>query len=122
MAISLITFGYKYGIPEGADIVLSAKKLPNPWQFVRMRNMTGLDDEVYELVVNNHKAVEFINKAMKYITYKHLIKEHSGDTLKVAIGCIGGKHRSVSIARRLHEIYTEEGIEVTLYHRDVKKR
>jgi len=116
MSISLISFGYRYGVPK-ADIVISAKKLPNPWRVPKLRDMTGLDDDVYNKVTGNKKTKEFIIRAIVYMS-----QQYSGGELVVAIGCIGGKHRSVSIVRKMHNILTDEGIDVIVRHRDIKRK
>ncbi len=117
MAISLISFGYRYGIPK-ADIVISARKLPNPWYVFKNSHKTGLDDDVYDMVRGHYQFKIFVNKA-----FDHTMSKHDRDsTLTVAIGCMGGKHRSVSVVRKLRRMYKNRGIKVSVLHRDIDRK
>ncbi|MCR4946614.1 MAG: RNase adapter RapZ, partial [Lachnospiraceae bacterium] len=102
--IQVLSFGFKYGIPADCDMVLDVRFLPNPFYVDELKQKTGLDQEVYDFVFRSHEAVEFLDKLEDMVRFllPQYIREGKNQ-LVIGIGCTGGKHRSVSIARALSE-------------------
>ena len=100
--ISVLSFGFKYGIPADADLVFDVRFLPNPYYVDELRPLTGLDDEVFNYVMASDTAKAFADKLEDMIRFliPNYIKEGK-TSLVIGIGCTGGKHRSVTIAREL---------------------
>lgn len=123
MVVSILSFGFKYGIPEDADLVFDVRFLPNPYYIDELRPCTGLDDCVYNYVMDNDVALEFAKKLEDMIRFLIPNYAKEGKTgLVIGIGCTGGKHRSVTMARVLYEKLsgnTDYGIR--LEHRDIGK-
>lgn len=123
MMISVLSFGFKYGIPADADLVFDVRFLPNPYYVDELRPMTGLDDSVFNYVMDNETAKRFMGKLEDMVNFLIPNYVQEGKTsLVIAIGCTGGKHRSVTIARELYSRlikYNEYGFR--LEHRDVEK-
>ena len=121
--ISVLSFGFKYGIPADCDLVFDVRFLPNPYYIEELRPMSGNDREVREYVMNNEKAREFLVKLTEMI--KFLIPNYiqEGKTqLVIGIGCPGGKHRSVTLANELYEALKEnENYGIRIEHRDIGK-
>ena len=123
MMISVLSFGFKYVIPVDADLVFDVRFLPNPYYVDELRPQTGLDEGVFHFVMDNETAVAFADKLEDMINFLIPNYVQEGKTsLVIAIGCTGGKHRSVTIARELYSRLTkntEYGFR--LEHRDVEK-
>lgn len=120
MIVNVISFGYKYGIPKDADLVFDVRCLPNPFYVPELKNKTGLDDEVYNYVMNCREADEIFVKLSDLLTYLLPLYVKEGKTrLVVAFGCTGGKHRSVSYARRISELLKEKDVNVRVEHRHI---
>lgn len=123
MVISVLSFGFKYGIPVDADLVFDVRFLPNPYYVDELRPLTGNDEGVFNYVMNNEAAGEFASKLVDMVRFliPHYIKEGKNN-LVIAIGCTGGKHRSVTLARVLHERLLEnQEYGLRLEHRDIGK-
>ena len=123
MMISVLSFGFKYGIPEDADLVFDVRFLPNPYYVDELRPLTGQDEGVFNYVMDNEIARQFVAKLDDMI--KFLIPNYAKEgktSLVIAIGCTGGKHRSVTLARVLYDklIETRE-YGIRLEHRDIGK-
>mgnify|MGYP000789424848 CR=1 FL=1 len=102
--ISVLSFGFKYGIPADADLVFDVRFLPNPYYIDELRPKSGNDREVREYVMNNDKAREFLAKLTDMIEFLIPNYVQEGKTqLVIGIGCTGGKHRSVTLANELYE-------------------
>lgn len=121
--ITIMSFGFKYGIPSDADIVLDVRFLPNPYYIEELRPMSGNDQPVRDYVMNNGKAGEFLEKTMNLIDFllPNYILEGKNQ-LVIAIGCTGGKHRSVTLANAMYKKLQEaESYGVRIEHRDIQK-
>lgn len=121
MGVTLFSFGYKHGPPE-ADTVIDVRFLPNPYYVPALSSGTGLDDIVANYVLDNQPSHNFFSSFEPFlISYiqEHIQAERPGP--KVAIGCTGGKHRSVAVAEAARESLEKKGISVNLFHRDIKK-
>lgn len=123
MMISVLSFGFKYGIPADADLVFDVRFLPNPYYVDELRPMTGLDDSVFNYVMDNETAKRFMGKLEDMVNFLIPNYVQEGKTsLVIAIGCTGGKHRSVTIARELYSRIARNGeYGFRLEHRDVDK-
>lgn len=123
MVISVLSFGFKYGIPEDADLVFDVRFLPNPYYVDELRPHTGMDEDVYQYVMDNQVAREFAVKLEDMVKFliPNYVKEGK-TSLVIAIGCTGGKHRSVTLARVLYDRLMEtKEYGIRLEHRDIGK-
>ena len=123
MVISVLSFGFKYGIPEDADLVFDVRFLPNPYYVDELRPHTGMDEDVYQYVMENQVAKEFAVKLEDMVKFliPNYVKEGK-TSLVIAIGCTGGKHRSVTLARVLYDRLLEtKEYGIRLEHRDIGK-
>lgn len=123
MMVSVLSFGFKYGIPADADLVFDVRFLPNPYYVDELRPLTGEDERVFRYVMGNTLAGEFSDKLEDMIRF--LIPQYVNEgktSLVVAIGCTGGKHRSVSLARELFSRLEANGeYGFRMEHRDIGK-
>jgi len=121
--ISIISFGYKHGIPLDADLVFDVRFLPNPFYIADLKEHTGLDKDVREYVLKQPETPVFISKLEDLLDFliPGYIKEGKNE-LVIAIGCTGGMHRSVTIAEVLKEYLQQQGYKVMVEHRDVNYR
>lgn len=121
--ITVLSFGFKYGIPNDADLVFDVRFLPNPYYIEELRPKSGNDKEVRDYVMSNGKADEFLEKLTDMVEF--LIPNYiaEGKTqLVIGIGCTGGKHRSVTLANALYEALGKtESYGVRIEHRDIGK-
>lgn len=120
LAITLMSFGYKYGIPLDADLVIDVRFLPNPFYIEELKPLTGRDKHVQEYVLKDEHAIMFINKFEDLLLYlmPFYIKEGKAH-LVVAIGCTGGQHRSVVLTNKIAADLAESGLNATAHHRDI---
>jgi len=122
MKLTVISFGYKYGIPLDADLVMDVRFLPNPNYIPRLKRRTGLDRPVGDYIRNKPGFKTFIKDYTGQI--KHLLPlyiKEGKSYLTIAIGCTGGRHRSVFIAHQVAESLSRFGFSVSEYHRDIRK-
>ena len=121
--ISVLSFGFKYGIPADADLVFDVRFLPNPYYIDELRPKSGNDREVREYVMNNNKAREFLAKLTDMIEFLIPNYVQEGKTqLVIGIGCTGGKHRSVTLANELYEaLQKNDNYGIRIEHRDIGK-
>ena len=120
--VNVMSFGFKYGVPIDADIVMDVRFLPNPYYIKDLRNKTGNDQAVYDYVMNSEKTEEFYQQFIKMLRFVMPGYEKEGKTsVTIAIGCTGGQHRSVALANRIgHALQTDYPVNIT--HRDMNKR
>ncbi len=119
--VTVLSFGYKYGLPMDADLVVDVRFLPNPFWIPELRDLTGRDDEVRDYVLSQEGAGEFLDR------YHELLRLISGGYrregkryLTLAVGCTGGKHRSVVMSEQLAGLLaTEDGVTAKVVHRDL---
>ncbi|MGX7068611.1 RNase adapter RapZ [Gemella bergeri] len=120
--VTISSFGYKYGIPIDADNIIDVRFLKNPFYIKELREKTGRSEEVFNYVFSDRVTAEFYDKFKELIFYMIDKYQYEGrDKVAIAIGCTGGKHRSVSIARKLYEDVKNLGYRVYLEHRDIDK-
>ena len=120
--IEVMSFGFKYGLPLDADIVLDVRFLPNPFYVPELKHLTGNDAAVQEYVMKSPLAKEFYAhlKSLLETAMPGYIPEGKS-SLTIAIGCTGGQHRSVTIANRVAADLKADGYQVNIHHRDVDK-
>lgn len=120
LTISIVSFGFKYGIPLDSDLVFDVRFLPNPYYIPELKKFSGNDAPVYNYVMKFTETREFINKLSDMLLFliPNYIKEGKSQLI-VSIGCTGGRHRSVAIANRMFEILEGKNFLVNIEHRDL---
>ena len=120
MQISVVSFGFKNGIPKDTDLVMDVRFLPNPYYVKELKEKTGLDKEVQEYILSFKETHEFAEKFADLIKYliPQYIKEGKS-YLTIAMGCTGGKHRSVFMAHQLADTLRKQGLSASEFHRDI---
>ncbi|MDP4120635.1 MAG: RNase adapter RapZ [Bacillota bacterium] len=122
LTITCISFGFKYGIPLEADLVFDVRCLPNPFYIKELKNLTGLDDDVREYVMKWDQTKGLLKRIIDYLDYSMpLYKDEGKSNLVIAIGCTGGKHRSVTLSGKIFDYLIEKGQRVLIHHRDIWK-
>lgn len=123
MAISCVSFGFKYGVPNEADLMFDVRCLPNPFYIPELKQKTGLDDEVYDFVMKQDSAKVLFEKICDLLDFLIPQYLHEGKSqLVIAFGCTGGKHRSVTFAEALKKHIIDSGFKARALHRDINKR
>ena len=121
--VTIMSFGFKYGIPADADLVFDVRFLPNPYYVEELRPKTGNDREIQQFVMRHPQAHVVLNKLEDMIRF--LIPNYISEgknRLVIAIGCTGGKHRSVTLANELYQrLSQDEGYGLKIEHRDIEK-
>jgi UPF0042 nucleotide-binding protein len=122
LQVRVTSFGYKYGIPLDADLVFDARFLPNPYWYSQLRSKSGLDEEVREFVLSQPDANPFLEHLWPLIEFllPRFVTEGKS-YLNVAVGCTGGRHRSVVIAEVVARRITQAGFPVQISHRDLER-
>jgi len=122
MKATLLSFGYSYGLPAEADIVMDVRLLPNPFFVRELRALTGKDKKVKDFVLKQEETATFLQRFSEMIEYLIPLYEKEGKSyLTIAVGCTGGKHRSVVITEELAAMVGHQGKEVTVRHRDIER-
>lgn len=121
--VEMVSFGFKYGLPIDADIVMDVRFLPNPHYIPELRPLTGCDKPVYDYVMSFEQTEKFYQSLSQLLLQimPGYIKEGKS-SLTIAIGCTGGQHRSVALTNRVGECLKENGYTVNTTHRDKDKR
>lgn len=122
MSVSVLSFGFKYGIPIEADLVFDVRFLPNPYYIAELREQTGLDEGIRSFVFGYQQTLDFMKYLEDLIAFllPHYVEE--GKTaLVIGIGCTGGRHRSVAVTRALAEFIRQKGYPATENHRDMTR-
>jgi UPF0042 nucleotide-binding protein len=123
LTISLITFGYKFGVPYDIDLLFDVRFLRNPYFVPDLKPLTGEDPRVRSYVLEDPDAKGFLDRLEQLFTFLiPLFERERRSYLNVGIGCTGGRHRSVVIAKLLQERFAATGHNVTLSHRDLTKQ
>ncbi len=122
MRISIQSFGFKYGVPHGADLIMDVRFLENPFFIPELKDLDGEDEEVKDFVLNNDKARVFLQKYLDLLEYLiPLYEKERRAYLTIAVGCTGGRHRSVVIAQYIYESIDKLGKQVGITHRDIRQ-
>ena len=123
LMVSIISFGFKYGIPTDADLVFDVRFLPNPYYIEAMKHLTGEDKTVHDYVMSFPQTQEFMKKLVDMLQYliPYYVKEGKNQ-LVIAVGCTGGQHRSVTLANEIYAALKDHGdYGINLVHRDLSK-
>lgn len=121
LTVSIMSFGFKRGVPLDADLVFDVRFLPNPYYIKELKEFTGNDKKVQDYVMQWEEAQIFFDKLADMLEFLIPYYTKEGKTqLIIAIGCTGGKHRSVTLANKLYEYLKEKNFRTTIEHRDVK--
>lgn len=120
--VTVLSFGFKYGIPVDSDLVFDVRFLPNPYYLPELKQKTGNDEEVYQYVMKSEAANEFLNRLEDMLTFlipNYIIE--GKNQLVVSIGCTGGKHRSVTLANAIVSKLKKLSYGIKVEHRDIEK-
>lgn len=121
MRIAVLSFGYKYGIPLETDLLIDVRFIPNPYFISELKSLNGKDEKVKKFVKKWPETQEFLEKYFSLLEYLlPLYKKEGKSYLTIAVGCTGGKHRSVAIAEEIFLLFRDINGEVTLTHRDIE--
>lgn len=122
MSVSVTSFGFKYGLPLEADLVLDVRFMPNPFYIEELRHHTGLDKPVSDYVFGFQQTRDFLQKVEDLLRFTLPLYAEEGKTgLVIAVGCTGGHHRSVAIAHALAEFVRGQGYQTAEHHRDMDR-
>ncbi|HXJ06896.1 MAG TPA: RNase adapter RapZ, partial [Candidatus Acidoferrum sp.] len=122
MLVSVVSFGYKFGVPSDADLVFDVRFLPNPHFVPGLRRYTGQDLKVQKYIRSFPQTGEFLRRIEGLLVYliPHYIREGKS-YLTIAFGCTGGKHRSVMLAEQVKKSLEKRGFSTKVVHRDIEK-
>lgn len=122
MRINIISFGFKYGIPNDADLIADVRFMANPYFVPELKKLNGENQEVRDYVLNCEETIMFLRKYLDILDYLIPLYEKEGKVyLTIGIGCTGGRHRSVAVARAIFEHVSKPGARVDLTHRDMDR-
>ena len=122
MSLMVVSFGFKYGVPQEADLVFDVRCLPNPFYVPELKNLTGLDQAVVDYVMQSPESQEFLRRIESFLEYALPLYVKEGKSqLMIAVGCTGGKHRSITFARKIGEFCQKLGYAPSVQHRDAKR-
>ena len=122
MRLTVMSFGFKFGIPEDANLVLDVRCLPNPFYIPELKHKTGLDEEVVDFVMGHPEAKELLRRYEGFLEYALPLYVKEGKSqLTIAVGCTGGKHRSITFARKIAEYCKQLGYQTGIQHRDAAR-
>lgn len=122
LTITCMSFGFKYGTPPEADLMFDVRCLPNPFYIKELKHLTGLDESVREYVMKWEQTIGFRERMTELVDYTLPLYRHEGKSqLVIAVGCTGGKHRSVALAQYLYNHLSAGQNKVCVQHRDIRK-
>ncbi len=120
MNVYVLSFGYKYGIPSDADLIIDVRFITNPFFKPELRDLDGENEKVRNFVLKNRATKTFMKKYLDLLDYLIPLYEKEGKAyLTIAVGCTGGKHRSVPVARTIFDHFKKTGVQINLLHRDI---
>ena len=123
MTVNVMSFGFKYGLPMDADLVMDVRFMPNPFYINELRPQTGLDAPVYDYVFSFRQTQAYYEKLRDLIDFTlPLYAEEGKTTLVIAVGCTGGHHRSVAVAHALAAFIRQRGYQTAESHRDISRK
>lgn len=121
MKINVVSFGFRYGIPNDADLIIDVRFLANPYFIPELKDLDGETEEIRNYVLNRGETILFLKKYLDLLDYLIPLYENEGKAyLTIGIGCTGGRHRSVAIARTVSEHIDKQEKRVELMHRDIE--
>lgn len=121
--VTILSFGFKYGIPADADLIFDVRFMPNPYYIDELKYKTGNDEEVREFVMSSDVSQKFLDKLYDMINFliPNYVKEGKNQ-LVIGVGCTGGKHRSVTVAGMLYDRLSEDkNLGIKVAHRDIRR-
>ncbi|GKX68035.1 RNase adapter RapZ [Inconstantimicrobium mannanitabidum] len=120
--LTVVSFGFKYGIPTDADLVFDVRFIPNPFYIDELKPFSGNDEPVRNYVLGQNETEEFLNRLQDMLKFliPNYVKEGKRQLI-IAIGCTGGRHRSVAIANAVYELFNSTEYNVSIDHRDVNE-
>ncbi len=122
LTLTFMSFGFKFGIPLEADVVFDVRCLPNPFYIPELKMLTGLDSSVRNYVLCSNDTQQFLKRTLDLLDFSVPLYYKEGKSeLVVGVGCTGGKHRSVTVARALQEHFRSLGYKSVVSHRDIEK-
>jgi UPF0042 nucleotide-binding protein len=122
MKVNFLSFGYKYGVPVNVDLIMDVRFLPNPYFVDELKDLSGGDKRAAAYVLQWPETQEFIHRFTDLLTMLIPLYEREGKTyLTIAIGCTGGRHRSVTLAESLKDFYCTTRDDITVTHRDIDR-
>ena len=122
MTVNVISFGFKYGLPMDADLVFDVRMLPNPYYITELKHHSGLEQPVRDFVFSYQQTLDFVMKLEDLLDFSLPLYVEEGKTnLVIAIGCTGGHHRSVAVAKELGDHIARLGFVTTVGHRDISR-
>jgi len=122
MTISVMSFGFKYGVPYDADLVFDVRFLPNPNFVPGLKELTGMDKLVQDFVRKKKQTTGFLTRLTRFLDFLLPLYEGEGRTyLTIAIGCTGGRHRSAAVAESLKGRLKDRGLDIIIRHRDISR-
>jgi len=122
MQVSIVSFGYKHGLPLDSDLVFDTRFLPNPFYVDRLKDLTGRDRRVRDFVLHSSAASAYLAELFRFLDFLlPLFLEEGKSQVRLSVGCTGGRHRSVVIAEQLRSYLRGQKYDITLHHRDMLK-
>lgn len=122
MSLTFMSFGFKYGLPLEADLIFDVRCLPNPYYIPHLKLLTGLDKSVRDYVLDSNETEEYIKRTINLLDFSvPLYLKEGKSELVIAVGCTGGKHRSVTVALQLEEHFRKNNYRCVIHHRDIQK-
>ena len=122
ITLTFMSFGFKFGIPLEADMIIDVRCLPNPFYIPELKELTGLNKAVRDYVLGSPETQEFVQRTLSMLDYSvPLYLKEGKSELVVGVGCTGGKHRSITVARELEHHFLKLGYRCIIQHRDVDK-
>ena len=122
MSITVLSFGFKYGIPVDSDLVFDVRFIPNPFYIPELKPYSGLNEPVRDYVMEQQETKEFLSKITYMLQFLSPNYQKEGKRqLIISIGCTGGRHRSVAIAQEIYKRLNERNYDVYVEHRDIKE-
>lgn len=122
MLVKVVSFGFKYGVPVDADLVFDVRFLPNPNYDPKLRPLTGSSEPVKKFVLEQAETKEFLSRLKALLEFSLPLYRREGKSyLTIAVGCTGGRHRSVALAEAIEEIVKSQGFNCSVLHRDVNR-
>lgn len=123
LQVQLLSFGFRYGLPPGSDVVMDVRFIPNPYFIPELQPLTGLDRAVSDYVLTQTSCQDFLQRFRDLLLYLLPQYQREGKSyLTISIGCTGGRHRSVTIVENLRPFLIGEGVALKVCHRDIEKR
>lgn len=120
MRISVISFGFKFGIPQELDLLVDVRFIPNPYSVPELKDLDGRDQRVQDYIKRCPETVGFVDRFLSFLEFLlPLYQKQEKTDLTVGIGCTGGHHRSVAVAEEMFRRLKRSNPDITLCHRDV---